>query len=53
MEFQKKDYRKALAIYRQALQRISDPLIRGDGKSFLYAGSNNKEIGIKLNVIAL
>lgn len=37
LEFQKNDYRKALAIYRQALRRASDPHTRGDGKSFLYA----------------
>ena len=30
LEFQKKDYRKALAIYRQALRRVSDPHTRGD-----------------------
>ncbi len=30
MEFQKKDYRKALAIYRQALRRTSDHQTRGD-----------------------
>ena len=30
MEFQKKDYRKTLAIYRQALRRTSDHHTRGD-----------------------